>query len=259
MSGRLHAGTSGFAYPAWAPAFYPAGLRAEDLLRHYAARLSACELNGTFYRRPTEAAIRGWLAATPGAFRFAVKAQRGGSLRALLGPDPAGSVAWLTEPLHAFGERLGAVLFRVPAEVERDDDRLRALLEAWPVGLPLTVEFQHASWHVDETFALLREHGAVLCVTELDADAEPPTVRLTGPFLYLRLRRAEYAPAELDAWAARVVPFLDAGLDVYAFFRHDETGLAPARALALAERVTARRALDAAHQAESQAATHGPS
>lgn len=251
MSGRLHAGTSGFAYPAWAPAFYPAGLRREDLLRHYADHLPACELNGTFYRRPTEAAIRGWLAATPASFRFAVKAQRGGSLRALLGRDPAGSVAWLTEPLGAFGERLGTVLFRVPAEVERDDDRLRALLAAWPAGLPLTVEFQHASWHVDETFALLRERGAVLCATELDADEEPPTVRVTGPFLYLRLRRAEYAPAELDAWAARVVPFLDAGLDAYAFFRHDETGLAPARAHALAAGVAARRAVEAADQAAS--------
>jgi uncharacterized protein YecE (DUF72 family) len=251
MSGRLHAGTSGFAYPAWAPAFYPAGLRGEDFLRHYAAHLPTCELNGTFYRRPAEAAIRGWLAATPASFRFAVKAQRGGSLRALLGPDPAGSVAWLTEPLGTFGERLGTVLFRVPAEVERTDDRLRALLAAWPAGLPLTVEFQHASWHVDETFALLRERGAVLCATELDADEEPPTVRVTGRFLYLRLRRAAYAPAELDAWAARVVPFLEAGLDAYVFFRHDETGLAPGWALALAERVSARRAVEATGRAES--------
>ena len=41
MSGTLRVGTSGFAYPDWAPAFYPAGLRAEDLLRAYAERLSA--------------------------------------------------------------------------------------------------------------------------------------------------------------------------------------------------------------------------
>ena len=32
MSGRLRTGTSGFAYPAWAPRFYPAGLRGDGLL-----------------------------------------------------------------------------------------------------------------------------------------------------------------------------------------------------------------------------------
>ena len=54
MRGTLRVGTSGFAYPAWAPRFYPAGLRGEDLLRAYAERLTACELNNTFYRQPSE-------------------------------------------------------------------------------------------------------------------------------------------------------------------------------------------------------------
>lgn len=242
MTGRLLAGTSGFAYPSWSPTFYPAGLRGDELLREYAGRLSACELNSTYYRRPTEAAIRSWVARTPAAFRFALKAQRGGSLRALGGGDPAGSVAWLTEPLQAFGDRLGTVLYRVPADVERDDDRLRALLEAWPTWIPITLEFQHPSWLVDETFACLREHRAVLCATDLDEAEEPPIIRLTGPFLYLRLRRADYAPADLDAWAARIIPFLDAGLDVHVYFRHDEIGQAPGRALGLADRVDVRRA-----------------
>ncbi len=59
-------GTSGFAYRDWAPRFYPAGIAGPDLLRSYGARLDACELNNTFYRSPTESAIDGWLAATPG-------------------------------------------------------------------------------------------------------------------------------------------------------------------------------------------------
>lgn len=244
MAGRLLAGTSGFAYPSWSPTFYPPGLSPNELLGEYARRLTACELNSSYYRRPTEAAIRTWVARTPATFRFALKAQRGGSLRALGGRDPAGSVAWLTEPLDAFGDRLGTVLFRVPADMEREDDRLRALLEAWPASIPITLEFQHPSWLVDETFACLREHRAVLCATDLDDAEEPPIIRLTGPFLYIRLRRTDYAPAELDGWAARVVPFLDSGLDVHVYFRHDETGRAPGRALDLAERVKARRALE---------------
>jgi uncharacterized protein YecE (DUF72 family) len=150
--GRLLVGTSGFAYPDWAPRFYPPGLRSSDLLSFYASRFPACELNNTFYRQPTEAAVRAWLAATPAAFRFAVKAQRGASYRSLM-VDPATSVPWLTEPLARFGERLGTVLFRVPQGVRLDLGRLAALLERWPPAMPLTLEFEDPSWHVDEVFA----------------------------------------------------------------------------------------------------------
>ena len=216
------------------------GCAARTCSRAYAERLSACELNNTFYRQPSDSAIAGWLARTPETFRFAVKAQRGGAMRALLGDDQAESVGWLTRPLDGFGSRLGSVLYRVPGEVARTDerhDRLARLLDLWPKRFPLTMEFQHGTWHVDETFGLLRDHGAVLCATDLDEMDEPPFVRVTGPFLYLRLRRTAYDEADLDAWAARISPFIDAGLDAYAFFRHDETGISPGRAIALAARI----------------------
>ena len=218
------------------PRFYPKGLAASGFLAHYAGRLTAVELNNTFYRSPSPASIAGWLAATPTDFRFAIKAQRGGSYRALQ-VDPATSVPWLTTPYRAFGERLGTVLFRVPDGVSRNDERLVALLDAWPADVPLTVEFQDASWHVDETFDALARAGAALCTTELPEDAEPPVIRRTGAFLYLRLRRHDYSTAELAAWAARVEPFLAAGDDIFVFFRHDETGRGPELAAELAVEV----------------------
>ena len=196
----------------------------------YAGRLPAVELNNTFRRRPTPSAIRGWVRATPPDFRFAMKAQRGSAVRALWGA-PEESLRWLTEPLGEFGERLGAVLFRVPAEIRRDgpwvdgdpavaDARLAALLEAWPRAIPLVVELQDRTWHVDETFAALHAAGATLCTTELPpegdegasgspepgTDREPPMIRRTGSFLYLRLRLHDYDAAGLDAWAARIEP-----------------------------------------------------
>jgi uncharacterized protein YecE (DUF72 family) len=170
-----------------------------------------------------------------------VKAQRGASVRALYA-DAASSVAWLTEPLPGFGERLGAVLFRVPGEVKRQDDKLAALLAAWPRTIPLVLEAQHASWHVDETFAALRQAGAVLCTTDLDELEEPPDVRRTGPFLYLRLRRTTYDEAALDAWARRLVPFLDDGLDAYVLFRHDRSGASALHAEGFGARVERVRA-----------------
>ena len=234
MRGRLYTGTSGFAYPGWVPRFYPAGSRATDLLPHYAARLNAVELNNTFYRRPSPTTVASWLAATPSTFRFSVKAQRGGSYRAMRadgGPEPG--LPWLTGPYRAFGERLGTVLLRVPDGMARDDARLRALLTAWPRDLPLTMEFPDPTWHVDETFAALADAGAALCATESPEDSGPPPIVRTAPFLYLRLRRHAYTAEEIAAWAARLEPFLDAGDDAFVFFRHDEVGVGPEVAMAL--------------------------
>lgn len=201
------------------------------------------ELNNTFYGQPKAETVAAWVAATPTEFRFSVKAQRGGSFRALAG-DPTESVPWLTGPYRAFGERLGTVLFRVPEGVTRDDARLTALLAAWPRDIPLTLEFQDPSWHVDETFRALTAVGAALCATELPEDPEPPIIRRTGTFLYLRLRRHGYTDDELAAWGARLEPFLAAGDDVFAFFRHDEIGQGPELAMGLAAAVDRFRRAD---------------
>ena len=239
--GRVLAGTSGFAYAGWSPQFYPPGIKADRRLGHYASRLSACELNGTFYARPTPERLDAWAAAVPPNFRFVVKGQRGGSIRALYA-SPAESVPWLTEHLPRLGARLGAMLFRIPSEVARNDERLAGVLAAWPQGVPLVVEAQHPSWHVDETFAALRAANAVLCTTDLEGQEVPPDIRRTGPFLYVRLRRHAYAEADLDDWARRLVPFLDHGLDAYVMFRHDEDGTSALLAEGFAARVERARA-----------------
>jgi uncharacterized protein YecE (DUF72 family) len=245
--GRLYAGTSGFSYAAWAPRFYPAGTRPAGMLARYAARLPAVELNNTFYRQPRPEVIVGWLAATPAHFRFVVKAQRGAASRAfgVAGSSShalAESVGWLTAPYRLFGERLGCVLFRVPDNVERDDERLAGLLRAWPSDLPLTLELQHPTWVADEVHELLREHGAALCATDLD-DGPEPGLRRTGSHVYLRLRRTAYPDVDLARWAERLRPFLEDGSDCYAFLRHDDSGESALRAEQLTRLLTPSRAM----------------
>jgi uncharacterized protein YecE (DUF72 family) len=216
-------GTSGFAYRDWAPRFYPTGTRPSELLRTYATRLTAVELNNTFYVRPSPRAIDGWLAATPKDFRFCAKAQRGGAWRAMR-DDPSEPVRRLAESYAPFGDRLRCVLFRIPDDMRRDDTALARLLDAWPASMPLAVEMRHPSWQDDEVHELLRGHGAALVATDTDDEPLPPDLRRTGPFLYLRLRRSAMDGTDLDAWAARLAPFLEDGLDACVFLRHDEDG-----------------------------------
>ena len=193
------------------------------------------ELSATYYRQPTPAQAAAWASRVPPGFRFTVKLLRTGSLRAYA-TDPAGTLPWLTAPLGSFGERLGVALFRIPAGQARDDARLDRVLGAWPAEIPLAVEAPDLSWQVDETHARLRDAGATLVVTETDEAPDPP-LTVTGPVVYLRLRRTLYGTLDLDAWAARLEPFLADGRDAYVFFRHDERGVTPGYARALAQRL----------------------
>jgi uncharacterized protein YecE (DUF72 family) len=234
--GRLYAGTSGFAYPGWSPRFYPVGTHRSALLGAYARRLDAVELHNTFYRRPSPAAVASWIAATPEHFRFCPKAQRGASWGAFRGDDPTPSVAWLTGAVEAFAERLGLVLLSVPPRVKRDDAALARFLDAWPRSVGLALELADPSWTDDEVFSHLAAHEVSLVATDTD-DTDEPDLRRIGAALYVRLRRQAYDDAALTRWAARFEPFLADGLDVYAFFRHDEDGTSALRAEALGRHV----------------------
>jgi uncharacterized protein YecE (DUF72 family) len=235
--GHLYAGTSGFAFPGWAPRFYAPGSPNRRLLAEYAARLPAVELHNTFYRRPDAATIEGWLRDSPPSFRFCPKAQRGAAFRAWHGDadQVAESLRWLNSALSVFGPRLGAVLLSAPSRVQRDDAALARLLEARPDGLPLALELPHPSWAADEVHALLRDHDVALVAADHDGPDEPDLRRI-GPFLYLRLRRTSYDDDGIARWAERLVPFLADGVDAYAFFRHDADGRSALDAEALSSR-----------------------
>lgn len=179
-----------------------------------------------------------WVAATPTEFRFAVKAQRGAVPRAWAA-DPEPGFPFLTDPYRGFGERLGAVLLRIPDSVHRDDERLGRVLAAWPRDVPLAVELVDPSWDADETYHAVASAGASLVATDRE-DGEAPTLRRLGGPLYLRLRRADYDPAALAAWADRLEPFLTAGDDAFVFFAHDAVGRGAELALAFSQAMERR-------------------
>jgi uncharacterized protein YecE (DUF72 family) len=203
----LSVGTSGWSYPSWRPGFYPAGVANEDFLRHYAERFTTVELNTTGYRLPSEEQFARWAQQTPPGFRFAPKLPQR-SLR---------SLGTFEERVRRLGDRLGPV--RVVVESPRDDGLLALLLGS--TSLRLALDLRDPSWAGVDVRPAVR-------VGDGEAD---------GPFRYLRFRDPPYDDAALHALAARLRPLLAAGVEVFAYFRHEHEPTAPAYAARLRELV----------------------
>src|SRR5215470_11338209 len=73
---QVFIGTSGWAYPSWKPAFYPAKLAQTKFLTYYASQLNTVEVNLTFRQLLKESTAQKWIAQTPDDFRFAIKAHQ---------------------------------------------------------------------------------------------------------------------------------------------------------------------------------------
>jgi uncharacterized protein YecE (DUF72 family) len=222
----LYAGTSGFAYPAWKPGFYPEKLPAKKFLQHYASRLNAVEANYTFRRLPSAKVLESWVAETPAHFRFALKAhQRITHFDRLVVNEFTKVFFDAIDPLRVTG-RLGPVLIQLPPNMASDPAKLAAFLAAAPGDIPLAFEFRNKSWFQEEVYDLLTRHRAALCLAESEKIVVPE--RLTAPFVYFRLRKEDYTDGERLEIRGKVHALVAEGRDVYAFFKHEES---PAGAL----------------------------
>ena len=231
---RLFSGTSGFAYASWKPDFYPQKLAAKGFLEHYAKRLNAVEINYTFRQLPKAATLEGWVNATPEGFVFACKAHmRITHMNRLRESEFTEVFFRAIEPLRA-SRRLGPVLFQLPPNLKVDVALLAAFLEKLPDDMRTTFEFRNATWLTDEVYRLLEKHRVALCLAESEK-LEVPLV-MTADFVYARLRKEEYSAEDRAEIAARTRMQLEAGRDVFVFFKHEET---PAGALYAEELVHA--------------------
>jgi len=220
-SGNIYAGTSGWAYAAWKPAFYPAKLAAAKFLQYYATRLNSVEVNMTFRRHPTEKLLSGWSATVPDGFQFAIKAHQSITHFARLRGAGGATVDFLAslEPLRE-AKKLGPVLFQLPPDLKFDLSRLKEFLDALPRGFRAAMEFRHETWFAPETYELLRGKNVALCLAESN-DRETPDVS-TADFTYFRLRKEGYSPSARKTIAKRVSEAAKHG-DVYVYFKHEDT------------------------------------
>lgn len=224
-------GTSGFDYEEWKPALYPPDLPREQYLRHYATRFCSVELDNTFYRMPNAKKIAAWREATPEGFRFALKVSRRITHQERL-KLPSAALEYLLAIVRPLEARLGVQLFQLPPYLRCDLAKLEAFLDALPPDLPAAFEFRHESWFGDDVYRILAARGVGLCIHDSDEGTTP--IRVTGPLVYLRLRRTEYPASALGEWQARIRAWVGEGLDVYGYLKHEDNPEAPTLAASLA-------------------------
>jgi uncharacterized protein YecE (DUF72 family) len=200
-----HVGTSGFAYPSWRGGFYPAGARPDELLRLYAERLPSVELNVTGYRLPSEEQFERWAGTVPDGFTFAVK----------MPPSAIRRLDVFQERVRRLSDRLGVV--RLVVTTPRDDGLLTLLLGSIDDDLRLALDLRDPSWEGVDVAPAVR-------VGDSPPDAS---------FRYLRFREPPWSDDELESIARDIAPSLAAGVDVFAYFRHEDEPRAPHAALEL--------------------------
>ena len=225
----LRVGTSGFAYKEWKGKFYPANLRDRDWLSYYSRQFPTVEINHTFYRMPTEKAVLGWSASVPGGFQFALKANQAIThVRKLR--DCEALLRRFLEAASVLGaeEQLGPVLVQLPPNFRAQADVLESFLKLRPRAFRFALEFRHPSWFEPQVYDLLQRYQTALGLRE--TDLEPAPDRLTADFTYVRLRRNTYAREELQAWRQRFRAWVDQGVDVYVYVKHEDAAQGPAYA-----------------------------
>lgn len=232
----LHVGTSGWSYEHWAGVFYPAGLAAADRLAYYAGRFASVEIDSSFYRLPTAAAVAHWRAAVPAGFVFSVKASRYITHMKRLS-DPEATLPPFLHRMAGLGDRLGPLLFQLPPRWRCNPDRLDRFLAALAGRCRAAFELRDPSWWRADVLDCLTRHGAAWCIHDLGGRLSPVVV--TADFVYLRLHGPErpyqgsYDDATLAGWAARIRAWAEEGRAVYAYFDNDLAGCAVADAARL--------------------------
>jgi uncharacterized protein YecE (DUF72 family) len=219
---QLLVGTSGWAYPSWKPGFYPEKLAQAKFLTYYATQLNTVEVNLTFRQLLKDTTAQKWIAQTPDYFRFTIKAHQVIThIKRLKNAEEfLARFVGTIEPLLQAG-KLGPVLFQLPPNMKADAKLLEDFLVTIPKGLRAAFEFRHASWFADDIFSCLKQHNRALCVAETEERVTPDVV--TADFCYYRHRKPEYTSDERNALLRRMQEHIDAGRDVYTYFKHEET------------------------------------
>lgn len=234
-------GCSGWNYASWKDELYE-GRPARLWLEHYARHFDTVEVNNTFYRLPNTAAVANWERTTPPGFTFALKVSRYLTHIKRLTELGIGLQRFFDriEPLLR-SSKLGPLLWQLPPNFQRDDERLRKALATMAAdGRRHCVEFRHPTWFVPETYEALREHGVALVIGDRpEVKAFQPEV-FTADWTFVRFhygsrgRRGNYSEGELREWTSKFRQWREE-VDVFVYFNNDWEVFAVRNALRMKE------------------------
>jgi uncharacterized protein YecE (DUF72 family) len=139
--------------------------------------------------------------------------------------------------------RLGPVLWQLPENFHRDDERLAGWLELLPPGRH-TIEFRHSSWFTPPVLDALRERGVALTIG--DHPSRPfQSYEATADWRFIRFhygargRQGNYSVTEIAEWAERIAAWRG-DTEAYVYYNNDWNSYAPANAKVLMRRLGER-------------------
>ena len=208
--GPIRVGVGGWDYEPWRESYYPPKLPSARQLEHMAARLTAVEVNATYYKLQKPELFERWAKAVPEGFRFALKGSRFCSNRKVLGEAGEAVHRFCGQGLAELGDKLGPILWQFMATKRFEPDDFRAFLGLLPckvagVKLRHVVEPRHESFRDPAFVAMARAAGVAIAFA--DSEEFPCIADLSGDFAYARLQRSRaeaatgYTSTALDRWA----------------------------------------------------------
>jgi len=245
---RIRVGVGGWTYGPWRDNFYPKGLAHAKELHYASRRLTAIEVNGTYYSTFKPPTFAKWRDETPEGFVFTLKAHLSATNRKLLATAGESIRRFVGSGITELGAKLGPIVWQLMPTKPFDPADLAAFLALLPreaAGLPLrhVMDVRHPTFACEQYLDMARRHGCATVHT--DSDKFPNIADAASDLAYLRLMRSEpqrdtgYSPALLDQWAQGAQAWVGKGpqREVYAFFINGAKERAPAAALQLIHRL----------------------
>jgi uncharacterized protein YecE (DUF72 family) len=164
---RISVGTCGYSYTEWVDnGFYPRGTRASDMLQLYSRCFSVVELNYTWYQMARADALSRMLENAPEHLFFAAKLTR--TMTHDLACNWKEQLVAYRAGIAPLKERLVAILIQLPPDFDRTIEHRNYLggLLGGLEGLPVAVEFRHASWAVASVFTELERREISLVAVD---------------------------------------------------------------------------------------------
>lgn len=262
-AGSIRIGIGGWDFDPWRGTFFPAGLAKTKQLAYVGERLTATEINATYYKLQKPELFARWAGMVPDGFQFAVKASRFCTNRRQLGDAGESIGKFCAQGFTELGDKLGPILWQLAPTKQFDADEIRAFFALLPTsqdGLALrhAIEPRHESFKSRAFVAMAR--AARVAIVIADHEHYPMIPDLSADFVYVRLMQAHeeeptgYDAPALDCWAARAREWAagrsPSGLDyvsdlaaeavpreVFAFMINGAKVRAPAAAEAVLERL----------------------